>query len=129
MEDNGSNAPKQSADKESAFQQHYFFTEFTTRFMELIGDVKPELESKFPDLLNDCINNLHNLSRHAAEMISRQEVKFHELSATEQNVFMNQFMKPIDAFAMQVNESIKNITEEQESKLHEAYAQRPSTDN
>ncbi len=129
MDDNGSNAPEQNPNRDLAYQQHYFFTVFTERFMQLIAEVKPELETKFPHLLNDCINNLHNLSRHAAEIISQQSLKFHELSENEQSAFMNQFMKPIDAFALQVNESITNITTEQESKLYEAYADRPSTDN
>lgn len=114
---------------DSAFQQHYFFTVFTDRFMEMIDEVKPVLEEKFPELLKDFVNNMHRLSRHAADMLEQQQITFADLGDAEQTVFMNQFMKHIDSFAMKVHESINEITPEQEAKLRAAYDGRRSREN
>ncbi|MCP4714221.1 MAG: hypothetical protein GY868_03815, partial [Deltaproteobacteria bacterium] len=123
-------SPTQKSDTpDSAYLQHYFFSAFSKRFMELTADVRPLLENKFPQLLSDLTTNLHRLSEHAMQMIEQQQLDYQNLNEGEQTLFMNQFMQHIDTFAIKVQESISTMTPEQEARLHKAYAGGSTADS
>lgn len=106
-----------------------FFNMFNDRFTYNIGPTRQVLEEKYPGMLSDIIENLHNVSQYAAEMVHRQGLTFQELDQEAQEIFMNEFFRQIDSFADKVRESFESITPEQEQKLLEAYAKPRPTDN
>ena len=107
----------------------FFFNLFSDNFMNRISPVRQLLEQKYPGMLSDIINNLHNLSTHATDMIQRQGLTFASMAREAQDLFVGEFLRQIDVFAANVEEAFTNITPAQEKKLLKAYAGRRATDN
>ncbi|GEM_PF-6212254 len=107
----------------------FFFNLFSDNFMNRIGPVRQLLEQKYPGMLSDIINNLHNLSTHATDMIQRQGLTFASMAREAQDLFVGEFLRQIEVFADNVEEAFTNITPAQEKKLLKAYARPRATDN